>query len=355
MTVAPIKTGLIGYGLSGRVFHAPFLEASEDFELSVVNSRNPEAVLARHPGIRIEADSKTLLEDPDLDLIVITAPNPLHFPLARDALLSGKNVLIEKPAVTRLVHMEELAALAKAGNRTLAVYQNRRHDGDFLRLQHLIQSRELGSLKHLDSRYDRFRPQPKQRWREQPGEGSGIFWDLGPHLIDQALALFGPPDSLTAHLKVLREYSETVDWFDIQLHYPNLEVTLGSTPFEAGRMRRFNARFDRGSWQCWGLDPQEEALRADQRPRDLSYPDLGAVQFAEYASVDANGKPQVKEEALAAGHYRHYYEALARAIRGEGSAPVSLTDACALLYTLERAEESSQLGQTLPWQYQPLL
>lgn len=355
MTATPIRTGLIGYGLSGRIFHAPFIDSVEGFELTAVNSRKPEAVLARYPQVRVEAETSALLQDPNLDLMVITAPNALHFPLARDALLAGKNVLLEKPAVTRLQHMEELAMLAQAGNRTLAVYQNRRFDGDFLRLQQLLQKSQLGKLKHLESRYDRFRPHPKQRWREQAGEGSGIFWDLGPHLIDQALALFGPPDSLAARLRILRDESETVDWFELQLHYREFEVTLGSTPYEAGRMRRFNARFDQGGWQCWGLDPQEDALRADQMPWDAAYPDRGTRQQAEYVNADSQGNLRRQPETLSSGHYRDYYQALHRAIHGDASSPVSLADACALIYTLELAEQSSSLGRTLPWQYQPPL
>lgn len=347
----PIQTGLIGYGLSGRIFHAPFIESSDGFELGGVNSRNPEAVLAKHPHVKVNAESRALLDDPDLELIVITAPNPLHFPLARDALLAGKHVLLEKPAVTRLEHMEALAKLAHGNDLVLSVYQNRRYDGDFLRLRQLIDSRDLGGLKHLDSRYDRFRPHPQKRWREQPGEGSGIFWDLGPHLIDQALTLFGPPDSLTARLRILRDASETVDWFDVQLHYRQFEVHLGSTPFEAGRMRRFNARFDRGSWQCWGLDPQEEALRADQMPWDPTYPDRGATQQADLTRLDQDDRITATQESPAAGDYRWYYQTLYRAIREGGPAPVSLSDACALLYTMERAEESSNRGKTLKWQY----
>ncbi|GGX73145.1 Gfo/Idh/MocA family protein [Saccharospirillum salsuginis] len=351
MGTSSIRTGLVGYGLSGRVFHAPFIELLEDFELTRVNSRNPDAVHQRYPNTEVTDDTDALIGAGDLDLIVITAPNDLHFPLAKAALEAGKHVLLEKPAVTRLEQMETLAELAERRNRVVTAYQNRRYDGDFLHLKQLIDSQDLGQLKHLDSRFDRFRPTPQQRWREQPGEGTGIFWDLGPHLIDQALALFGPPEALTANLKILRPGGQTVDWFDVQLHYAGFEITLGSTPFEAGDMRRYNARFENGSWQCWGLDPQEAALRADQMPWQAGYPSLGAEQTARRFSAREDGTVETTDDAPEPGHYRHYYRQLAAAIRGEDKAPVSTFEARALLYTLERAEESSRLGRRLAWDY----
>jgi len=351
MARSPIRTGLIGYGLSGRVFHAPFIELPDDFELTRVNSRNPEAVHQRYPNTEITDDSDSVLGADDLDLVVITAPNHLHFPLARAALEAGKHVLLEKPAVTRLEQMETLSELAERKNRVITVYQNRRYDGDFRHLKQLIDNQDLGQIKHLDSRFDRFRPTPQQRWREQPGEGTGIFWDLGPHLIDQALALFGPPEAMTANLKILRPGGQTVDWFDLQLHYADLEISLGSTPFEAGAMRRYNARFERGSWQCWGLDPQEEALRADQMPWQSDYPTRGAEQTAQRFTAREDGTVTTTNDAPEPGHYQHYYRQLAAAIRGEGKAPVSPFEARALLYTLERAEESSRLGRRLSWDY----
>lgn len=347
MTSGPIRTGLIGYGLSGRVFHAPFIEALDEFSLTAVASRQSDAVLARYPQAQVVADVHDLIAMPNLDLIVITAPNDQHYPLARAALDAGKNVLLEKPAVTRLTQMEDLAQRAERAGLTLCVYQNRRFDGDFLHLKSLLSDASLGQLKHLDSRFDRFRPQPQARWREQPGEGSGIFWDLGPHLIDQALHLLGAPEALTANLRSLRQGSQTTDWFELQLHYGDCEVVLGSTPFEPGAMRRFNARFEGGGWQCWGLDPQEEALRADQAPNDPAYPTLGAQQSGELANGDS-----AQSATPAPGDYRQFYQQLAQAVAGRRQAPVSLDDACALLYTLEQAEQSARLGQRLEWRYQ---
>lgn len=347
MSSSAIRTGIIGYGLSGRVFHAPFIDALDAFSLSAIASRQADVVQQRYPHCQVSADSQALIDSPDLDLIVITAPNERHEPLARAALEAGKHVLLEKPAVTQLRQMEALADLAERQGLVLCVYQNRRFDGDFLHLKSLLESQRLGQLRHLESRFDRFRPQPQSRWRELPGEGSGIFWDLGPHLLDQALHLLGAPEALTANLRTLRDGGQTTDWFELQLHYPHSEVVLGSTPFEAGAMRRFNARFDAGSWQCWGLDPQEEALRAEQTPNDPAYPNLGADQHAQLATAAGT-----EDATPAPGDYRHFYQQLAAALTGQDSAPVSLEDACALLYGIEQAHESARLGQRLRWDYQ---
>ncbi len=346
-----IRTGIIGYGLSGRVFHAPFIQGLPEFELSAVCSRQPDAVLERYPETHVVADAGQLIASPQLDLIIITAPNALHFPLAEAALEAGKDVLLEKPSVTSLEEIESLTRLAEKRGRLLTVYQNRRFDGDFLHLKAMMASGELGKLRHLTSRFDRFRPTPQNRWREQPGPASGIFWDLGPHLLDQALHLLGSPESLQATLKTLRAGGTTHDWFEVMLYYPGLLVTLGSTPFEAGPMQRFNARFEQGSWQCWGLDPQEEALRAGQMPWHPEYPGAGQPQSAHRYRATEDGALTGQPDNCSAGHYQAYFSTLASAIQNGTAPPVSPEDACALIYTLELAEQSSALGKRLDWHY----
>ncbi|WLD58601.1 Gfo/Idh/MocA family oxidoreductase [Salinispirillum sp. LH 10-3-1] len=346
MSASPIRVGLIGFGLSGRIFHAPFIQALADFELSAVQSRQVDLVHSIVPSARVVGTSQALMDDPNIDLMVITAPNDLHFPLAEQALQAGKHVLLEKPAVTQLLQMERLTELAAQYDRILTVYQNRRFDGDFLTLQALIADGAMGALRHLDTRFDRFRPQPQHRWRELPGEGTGIFWDLGPHLLDQALLLLGAPDSLQANLRTLRQGGSTTDWFEVQLNYAQCAVTVGSSPFEAGDMRRFNARFEHGGWQCWGVDPQEEALRGGQMPWDTGYPNSGSTQRIQRFLADESFNTTPPP-----GDYRHFYRQLALAIREGGAAPVTPAQACALIYTMNLAEQSAAEQRTLPWSY----
>ena len=345
-TTTPIRTGLIGFGLSGQVFHAPFLSHDADYQLAAVVSSQTERVQDALPDVDVMPRSEDLIHRNDIDLVVITAPNDQHFPLAQAALKAGKHVLVEKPSVTRQAHIDQLTELATKQGLVFTAYQNRRFDGDFQYLKTLIESRELGMLRHLDTRFDRFRPQPKDRWREKAVEGGGIFWDLGPHLLDQVLALLGPPTEVYANLKQLRQGSEATDWFAIQLTYPDCMVSVGSTPFEAGEMRRFNAQFDGGSWHCWGLDPQEEALRAGQQPSDRDYPSAGSPQRAQLANGEAWQPIDVPS-----GDYRHFFSELAAAIHNGTPPPVTAEQARQLVYLLTLAEQSAAQGHTLPWNF----
>lgn len=345
-TPLPIRTGLIGFGLSGQVFHAPFLSYNPDYQLAAVVSSQTELVLNALPDVDVLPNSDDLINRDDIDLVVITAPNDQHFPLAEAALKAGKHVLVEKPSVTRQVHIDELTSLSTKLGLVFTVYQNRRFDGDFQYLRSLIESQELGTLRHLDTRFDRFRPQPKDRWREQAVEGGGIFWDLGPHLLDQVLTLLGPPKEVYANLKQLRQGSEATDWFALQLTYPGCMVSVGSTPFEAGDMRRFDAQFDGGSWHCWGLDPQEEALRTGQLPGDRDYPSAGSPQRGQLANDDARQSVDVPS-----GDYRQFFAELAAAIHTGAPPPVTANQARQLVYLLTLAEQSAAKGRTLPWSF----
>ena len=351
-----IRVGLIGFGLSGRVFHAPFIVHDAGMALTAVCSRQADEVLKVAPAAKVLTSAQDLIEDTAIDLVVITTPNDLHYPLAKAALLAGKHVLLEKPSVTELAHIEALCLLAQQQNLVLCVYQNRRFDGDFKRLTELLKSGELGQLKHLESRFDRFRPQAQDRWRELPGKGTGIFWDLGPHLLDQVLLLLGAPSWVQASTAILRDKGQTTDWFEVELGYGDKSVRLASSPFEAGIMRRFKAGFTAGSWHCDGLDPQEEALRAGQMPWHDGFPTVAPSQVASRYSLNTNladthGAIHRQSETPEAGSYTQFYQQLRLAILGQGQAPVSLRHACELIYTLELLEASADQGQRLDWRY----
>ncbi|QUX97943.1 oxidoreductase [Marinomonas sp. CT5] len=350
-----IRVGLIGFGLSGRVFHTPFVMNDPDMEMAYVCSSKADEVRAILPDVSVVSSAESVFAAPDVDLVVITTPNVLHFDQAKQALENGKHVLLEKPSVTRLSQIEALCTLAKQNGLVFCVYQNRRFDGDFLRLKALIESGELGKLKHLDSRFDRFRPTVQARWREEPGVGTGIFWDLGPHLLDQALSLFGTPKWLHASIDKVREGSQTHDWFEVELGYDNKRIRLASTPFEAGEMRRFNARFTKGSWQCVGLDPQEEALRAGQMPWQDDFPSQATQQKITRFVAHAEDNIESIQEEATQGHYDEFYAQLRDAILGKGDAPVSMEQACHLIYLIGLAEQSAESGQRMSWNYSPNL
>ncbi|ETX12132.1 oxidoreductase [Marinomonas ushuaiensis DSM 15871] len=351
-----VRVGLIGFGLSGRIFHAPFVMNDAEMDLVCVCTSQAEDVTAFAPEARVVSTAEAVFQADDIDLVVITTPNVLHFDQAKQALENGKHVLLEKPSVTSVNEIETLCTLAKQKGLVFCVYQNRRFDGDFLRLKALIAGGELGELKQLDSRFDRFRPLPQVRWREEPGVGAGIFWDLGPHLLDQMLCLFGKPDWVQASIDTLREGGQTADTFEVELGYGDKRIRLGHSSFEASGTRRFNARFTKGSWQCVGLDPQEEALRAGQMPWEKTFPSRAAEQSNKRFVLQNSGAVEMTQEEPTQGSYIEFYKQLRDAILCEKTvhkkqAPVSMSDVCQLVYGLCLAEESAKSGQRLPWNY----
>ncbi|OBP16047.1 oxidoreductase [Rheinheimera sp. SA_1] len=336
-----LKTAVIGYGLSARTFHLPFIKLQPDLELVAISSSQPELAID-YPHLTHYPDANALIANSDAELVVITSPNHSHFPLAKAALQQGKHVLLEKPLVLSSEEGQQLAAIAKQSGRKLAVYHNRRFDGDFLTLQQLLKSGELGSIHYFESHFDRFRPEPRARWREQAGPGSGILWDLGPHLIDQALCLFGMPQAITATCRTLRPGGESTDYFHLQLHYPDKEVVLHSSPFCASPTMRFMLQGTKGSYQKSNLDPQEDALRAGQTPGGAGWGFEASQYHGELATADS----RLSYPTLA-GNYALFYQQLVAALLHDAELPVPLEDALAGIRLIELAVNSSELGRSV--------
>ncbi|MGY0216112.1 oxidoreductase [Endozoicomonadaceae bacterium StTr2] len=342
MPTQPIKTAVVGYGYSARTFHIPFLSQLSQFKFSAISSSQADAVRQAWPNIDHYSSAKALLTESDAELVIITAPNDVHFELAALALEQGKHVILEKPFVTRVADGDRLIELARAKQRVLSVYHNRRWDGDFMTVKKLLESQQLGDIKLFESRFDRFRPEVRQRWREQATDGGGILFDLGPHLIDQALDLFGLPEALTAQSQMLRDKAETVDYFNIILHYPDKQVVLHSDLFSAGPNKRFSVRGTLGSFEKYGLDPQEDQLKAGIEP---TTPVWGQEAKAQYGTLyTAEAQQSVKTEA---GCYQHYFNAIAAAIRNDAEVPVTAEDALWNIRLIELAMQSSEQGRTL--------
>ncbi|MQS00002.1 oxidoreductase [Gluconobacter aidae] len=235
MTItSPIRVALIGYGFVGKTFHAPLLAAEPRLELTTVASSNAQKVHADFPDVTVINDPLEAISYPDIDLVVIATPNESHAPLARAALQAGKHVVIDKPFTIDTAEARDLIALAKTHDRLLSVFHNRRWDSDFLSVRDLIESDEIGSVAHFESHIDRYRPEVRDRWRERSSIGSGIWFDLGPHLIDQALQLFGLPQQVQASLACLRTGAMTDDWAHALLHYENCQIILHASMLVAG-------------------------------------------------------------------------------------------------------------------------
>ncbi|HBN90173.1 MAG TPA: oxidoreductase, partial [Rheinheimera sp.] len=205
MPATDFRIALIGYGYAGKTFHAPLINATPGLTLVAVGSSQQASVQADlGDAIDVSADYQAVIQRADIDLVVIASPNDSHAPLAELALQAGKHVVVDKPFALSLEQAQKLTALAQQKQLLLSVFHNRRFDADFIALKQLLASKVLGGIAHLESRFDRFRPEVRQRWREQAGPGAGLWFDLGPHLLDQALLLFGLPKQLQATLKQLR-------------------------------------------------------------------------------------------------------------------------------------------------------
>lgn len=343
--------GLIGFGLAGSTFHAPVFTGSGRFRLRAVVTSRAGEVHSQYPETEVCASTEELLDLPDIDAVVIASPNATHYAAAAAALKSGRHVVIDKPWVVSSQEGEELIALADHHNLQLSVYQNRRYDNDFLTLQKLIAEGMLGEIREYHSQFDRFRPNVRDRWREQKFPGSGILYDLGAHLIDQAVVLFGSPLSVLADVSVTRQGAEVDDYFHLQLEYPQTKVLLHSGCFVArAATHRFRVYGTKGSWSIDGLDPQEELLRAGKRPAGPSVSSDWGLDLpgrvGELCLVEADGVTVAAPQPVVnqAGDYTAYYRAFADAIDGNAAVPVDPTDALTGIKVIEAALQSARNG-----------
>lgn len=331
-----LHTALIGYGYAGKTLHAPLIAATPGLRLHCVGSSNPDKVAADWPGVAVEDDVARAITRDDVDLVVIASPNSTHFDLAATALRAGKHVVCDKPFTVTLDEARELQRLAGDTGRLLSVFHNRRWDADFLSLAQLLRQNRLGEVLHVESRFDRFRPEIRVRWREQDVPGGGLWYDLGPHLVDQALLLFGRPRAISATLLRLRPGATAVDWFDVSLHYERLQVRLGASMLVAGGTPRFAVHGTQGSWIKYGLDSQEEQLKLGAQPGDNGWgQDLQPGQF--YDGHTSAPQPTLNLR----GDYRHYYRGVADAIHGLQPNPVPAGEAIAVMEIIELAQQAA--------------
>jgi scyllo-inositol 2-dehydrogenase (NADP+) len=321
-----IGVGLVGYGLSGAQFHAPLIQAEPGLRLHAVVTSRAGQVQHDHPGVRVVASPAELLEDPAVELVVVAAPNAEHHRLAAAALRAGRHVVVEKPFTLSTADADDLIALAEAADRRLSVFHNRRWDSDFLTVRRCLETGLLGQVSTVASRYDRFRPVPKGSWKEEDVPGSGILWDLGPHLIDQALQLFGLPGTVWADVGVQRPGVEAVDYVHLVLGHGRLRVLLHAGMEVRDPGPRFEVHGDRGSFLTWGLDRQE----AD------------GTLTTEVAGLELHGRL-----ASAPGAYGTFYAQMAAAIADDGPVPVTPAEARDTVLVIELALQSAREGRVV--------
>lgn len=339
-----IDVGLIGYGFAGKVFHAPVIEAVEGLRLTTIVRRSgtPEPRPAAVEFVRSVDD----LLARAVDLVVIATPNESHHPIAHQCLSAGRHVVIDKPFATTAAEAESLIRLASTQRRLLSVYHNRRFVGDFVTLQQLLAQGALGRVVAFESHFDRFRPELRPgAWREQPLRGSGVWFDLGPHLLDQALVLFGRPEALSADIRTERAGAQADDAFDVVLHYPGLRAVLRASMLAAAPGATFAVHGTSGSFVKYGADPQEAALRAGRRPVE---PDWDREEPALYGILTtAEGARPI---ATTPSSFTRYYENVRDAVLGTAALAVTPQQALEVMHGLERAVTSSQQRRVVPWE-----
>ncbi|OBR77876.1 oxidoreductase [Xanthomonas arboricola] len=339
----PFNLAVVGYGYVGRTFHAPLIAGTPGLALHSVVSSKPQQVQADFPDVAVLADLETALADPALDAVVLATPNQTHAPFALQALAAGKHVLVDKPFALDAAQAREVVAAAAAAGRIVSVFQNRRWDADFLTVRRLIDEGQLGEVVEFHSHFDRFRPQVRDRWRESDIPGAGLWYDLGPHLLDQALQLFGTPQAIGADLQRQRSQARSDDYFHVTLRYPRLRVILHAGSLVADSGLRFAVHGTRGSYLKHGLDTQEDQLRAGRRPGTAGWgvdPLPGTL-----TRVDDEGRVHTHQPDTTPGDYRQCYAAFRDALAGAGPAPVSGADAVQVMELLELAQRSAASGQ----------
>ena len=345
-----INVGLVGFGLAGRSFHAPVIRAVPGLRLAAILQRSGTEAAAAYPDARMVRSLDELLAIPDIRLIVIATPNDTHAPFARQCLAAGRDVVVDKPFATSYEEAASLAQFAQKSGRLLTVYQNRRYDGDFQAIRQLVAAGTLGRIVRFETNYDRFRPNLKPNaWRERQVPGAGILFDIGPHLIDHAMVLFGLPEAVTADIRIEREGGLADDAFDVMFHYRNsMRALLSSNILAATQRPRFLLFGTKGAFLKQTFDPQEMNLRRGEIPKDAPWGAEPEENWGLLTLSDGTNTTQCRVPS-GTGDYRDYYANLRDVLLGKAEPFVTLTQALDVMRALELARESSAKRCTVPW------
>lgn len=340
-----LQVAVIGFGLAGRVFHAPLIRHTDGLALhSIVSSREAD-VRGQFSDVQVRSEPGDVFGDPAIDAVVIATPNDQHAPLAIAALRAGKHVLVDKPFALDAEQAEAVLRAARDSGRVVSVFQNRRFDADFLTLQSLLARGVLGTIAECHSHFDRYRPQVRDRWRERDLPGAGLWYDLGPHLLDQMLQLFGWPQAITADLD--RQRGEgSVDYLHAVLHYPRMRAVVHAGSLVSAPAPRFCVHGSAGSWIKHGLDVQESQLAAGLEP---GAPDWGRdPEPGMHRWIDDGGRARQADVETVPGDYRRIYAAFAAAITTGVPPEVTADQALQLMQLLDAGQRSALEGRTIP-------
>lgn len=342
-----IKSGICSYGMSGKLFHAPFLEAHPGYELTAIVERHNHDSKERYPNAKLYRSVEELCADKDLELIVVNTPTHLHYEQAKLVLNSGKNMVIEKPFAVTVKEAEALTALAEKNNLFISVYQNRRYDGDYRAVKEVIEKGLLGEIREVEIRYDRYRPNYGGKpHKEGDVRGAGIIYDLSPHLVDQAIQLFGFPNALFADLIKMRDDVAVPDYFELLFYYDRMRVRLKATCIARESIYAYTLHGMKGSFLQQRSDMQENELLAGRKPSIENWcPEPTTPDGLLHTEI--NGEVVKKQTTSSAGNYMGYYDDVYKALTGKGNNPVSPQDAIKNMRIIEAALESSKEGKVI--------
>ena len=348
-----IDVGLVGFGFAGRVFHAPIISAVAGLQLRAIVQRSSNEAALSYPKAQIVKSMDELLAIDEIKLVVIATPNSSHYPLTRQCLLAGRDVVVDKPFTTTYAEAADLVALAKQRGRLLTVYQNLRSNGDFRTIRRLVESGRLGRIVLYEAHFDRYRLQNRpEAWRERAEPGSGVFFDLGVHLIDQAIVLFGLPEAITADVRIEREGAVVDDAFDVTMHYPGTRALLRASMIALAPDVRYIVRGENGAFVKYGIDPQEEALKRGDVPRDDSW---GREEREKWGILYTPEGNSMRTETITtiSGDYRLFYANVRDAILGNAPIDVTHEQMLNVMDALESARKSSDQRCTVKFPRMP--
>lgn len=328
-----IKTALVGFGKAGEFLHAPFIKNNPSFELVTIVERTPKHAAAAYPDAQIVRSYEEVLTDPDIELIVLATPNATHASYAEHALTAGKHVVVDKPFTIHAADAKRLHELSSKTGKHIFVYQNRRWDGDFLTVKKILKEKILGDIFTIESRFDRYRPEPRTTyWKESDVLGNGLWYDLGPHLMDQAFQLFGQPDSYRADIKKQRTGAVGIDYFDVTFVYGKLQYCIHAGMLEKEPTPRWTITGSEGTYIKYGVDPQEACLNAGEQPIGKDWGMEGAAEAGTITFSDGRVMPY----STVPGDYREFYQGVHATIRNAALPLIFLKDAVELVGWLEK-------------------
>jgi scyllo-inositol 2-dehydrogenase (NADP+) len=344
----PIQTAIASFGMSGQVFHGPFLKVNPDFKVMKIGERSKMISKNLFQNAEIVRSFEEILKDKEIELVIVNTPDSLHYGMARMALEAGKHVVVEKPFTFTVEEADDLISLAEERGKLLTVYQNRRWDGDFLTVQKIVHSGVLGSMVEFESHFDRYRPFiTPSTWKEKEGEYAGVLYNLGSHMVDQALVLFGMPEAVTTHLSIVRPGGRVIDYYDLRLHYPTFAALLKCSYLVKEEGPKYILHGTNGSFLKWGIDPQEEILKTGVLPGGDFW---GIEPEHKWGILNTwnNNNDRLQKIPTERGNYQLFYDNLYEAIRNGQPLEVKPQEARNTIRILELAMKSNREKRTVP-------